>query len=213
MNKDVLFSAYITNLGKYNEGELVGEWVDFPTTNETIQKVFASIGIDFKRYEEYFITDYESNIEGLTDCFGEYESITELNCLASMIQDMGEDQDFFEAALETGEYSSSVADLINLTENMDCFEYLRGIYSDYDLGYYWIEESGCYEIGNCGILSNYIDYKNFGRDVRLDNGGMYVNGGYICLTGDSFTEYYNGSVEEIPEEYWLYPETEGGEEE
>ena len=27
-----LFEAYITNLGKYNEGELVGETLKFPTT-------------------------------------------------------------------------------------------------------------------------------------------------------------------------------------
>ena len=28
-----LFEAYITNLGKYNEGFLVGEWVKFPVTD------------------------------------------------------------------------------------------------------------------------------------------------------------------------------------
>ena len=26
-----LFEAYVTNLGKYNEGELVGEYLKFPT--------------------------------------------------------------------------------------------------------------------------------------------------------------------------------------
>lgn len=31
---DCPFEAFITNLGKYNEGELVGEWVKFPTTSE-----------------------------------------------------------------------------------------------------------------------------------------------------------------------------------
>ena len=31
-DKDYPFAAFITNLGKYNEGELVGEWVKFPTT-------------------------------------------------------------------------------------------------------------------------------------------------------------------------------------
>ena len=35
---DCPFEAYITNLGKYNEGELVGEWVKFPTTSEELQK-------------------------------------------------------------------------------------------------------------------------------------------------------------------------------
>lgn len=33
------FEAFITNLGKYNEGFLVGEWVKFPVTNEEMQAV------------------------------------------------------------------------------------------------------------------------------------------------------------------------------
>ena len=39
------FEAFVTNLGKYNEGMLVGEWVKFPTTEEEMQKVFERIGI------------------------------------------------------------------------------------------------------------------------------------------------------------------------
>ena len=60
---DCPFEAFITNLGKYNEGALVGEWVKFPTTAEELQKVFERIGIGSKDdfghpYEEWFITDY-----------------------------------------------------------------------------------------------------------------------------------------------------------
>lgn len=60
---DCPFEAYITNLGKYNEGELVGEWVKFPTTPEELQNVFERIGIGSKdefgcTYEEWFISDY-----------------------------------------------------------------------------------------------------------------------------------------------------------
>ena len=63
-NKDYPFAAFITNLGKYNEGELVGEWVKFPTTAEELKEVFKRIGIgqkdDFGNpYEEWFITDYD----------------------------------------------------------------------------------------------------------------------------------------------------------
>ena len=55
------FEAFVTNLGKYNEGMLVGEWVKLPTTEEEMQKVFERIGIgkqdDFGQpYEEWFIT-------------------------------------------------------------------------------------------------------------------------------------------------------------
>ena len=59
------FEAFVTNLGKYNEGMLIGEWVKLPTTEEEMQKVFERIGIgkqdEFGQpYEEWFITDYES---------------------------------------------------------------------------------------------------------------------------------------------------------
>ena len=47
-NKDYPFAAFITNLGKYNEGELVGEWVKFPTTAEEMKEVFKRIGIGQK---------------------------------------------------------------------------------------------------------------------------------------------------------------------
>jgi hypothetical protein len=59
---DCPFEAFITNLGKYNEGELVGEWVKFPTTSEELQKVFERIGIGSKDdfgnpYEEWFMQE------------------------------------------------------------------------------------------------------------------------------------------------------------
>ena len=51
---------YLTNLGKYNEGELVGEWVELPASQEELEKVFERIGIN-EEYEEYFITDMRAN--------------------------------------------------------------------------------------------------------------------------------------------------------
>ena len=40
--RDCAFEAFITNLGKYNEGFLVGEWVEFPVTNEEMQAVSSA---------------------------------------------------------------------------------------------------------------------------------------------------------------------------
>ena len=89
-DKDYPFAAFVTNLGKYNEGELVGEWVKFPTTAEEMKQVFDRIGIgktgDFGQvYEEWFITDYDCYVDGLYDKLGEYESLDELNYLASKL--------------------------------------------------------------------------------------------------------------------------------
>lgn len=82
-----MFEAYVTNLGLYPErGAGVGEYLKFPTTAEEVQALFSRIGIDGKQYEEYFITDYDSDILGLTDHLGEYESLDELNYLAHLLE-------------------------------------------------------------------------------------------------------------------------------
>ena len=140
-SRDCAFSAFITNLGKYNEGYLIGEWVKFPVTNEELQAVFQRIGIN-RRYEEWFITEYECPDSSIYDLLGEYESLSELNYLAGQIMELDESEEFWQAVLDLGENTGSIKELINLTENMDCFDYLSGVESDYDLGYYWIEQSG-----------------------------------------------------------------------
>ena len=67
-----LFEAYITNLGKYNEGRLVGETLKFPATTEEVQALLKRIGVDGVRYEEVFITSFDGDVLGLYDHLGEY---------------------------------------------------------------------------------------------------------------------------------------------
>ena len=63
-----MIEAYVTNLGKYNEGELAGEFLKLPATTEEVQALLSRIGVDGVMYEETFITDYETDIPGLYDC-------------------------------------------------------------------------------------------------------------------------------------------------
>ena len=48
-----VINAYVTNLGRYNEGCLVGESLALPANTEEVQALFERIGVDGKRYEEY----------------------------------------------------------------------------------------------------------------------------------------------------------------
>lgn len=177
-----ILSAYVTNLGKYTEGELIGKWIDFPTTEEKIQEVLQEIGIDGVCYEEIFITDYESDISGLTDCLGEYESLYALNFLAEAIQESNCTFEEFEALLDFGEYTGSVTELITLLDSTDCFIMYAEIETDYDLGYYYAHELGLLEELRGSMLKNYIDYEAYGRDVRMEEGGVYThNGYYVCM--------------------------------
>lgn len=203
-----MLEAFVTNLGRYNEGYLDGEFLKLPATTEEVQALFKRIHVDGVRYEEIFITDYETDISGLHDCLGEYESIDELNYLAALLDDMPKwEGEKFAAAMEFGEHTGSVRDLINLTQNLDCFEFYSGIENEDDLGRYYIEEVCTLEIPD--HLENYIDYEAYGRDMSMDDNGHFVDGGYIVENGDRFIEHYN-SREDIPDEYriFAYPEPE-----
>ena len=204
-NKDYPFAAFITNLGKYNEGELVGEWVKFPTTAEELKEVFKRIGIgqrdDFGNpYEEWFITDYDCYVDGLYDKLGEYESLDELNYLASKLDEMSESEYAqFQAGMEMGDHCGSLQEIINLTENLDCYEIYPNIEDYDDLGRYYIEELEVMQVPE--HLQNYIDYEAYGRDVAMDENGSFTDQGYVRDTGDRFCEYYDGERGSIPDEY------------
>ena len=47
-----LINGFKTNLGKYNEGHLIGEWVSFPISGKELDEVLKRIGIN-EEYEEY----------------------------------------------------------------------------------------------------------------------------------------------------------------
>ena len=204
-DKDYPFAAFITNLGKYNEGALVGEWVKFPTTAEELKKVFERIGIGSKdefgqTYEEWFITDYDCYVDGLYDLLGEYANLDELNYLASKLDDMSQDEyERFQAAMEIGDHTGSIQELINLTENLDCYDVYPDIHDHDDLGRYYIEELDAMQVPE--HLRNYIDYEAYGRDIALEESGQFTDLGYVRDTGDSFHEYYDGEHGSIPVEY------------
>ncbi len=204
-DKDYPFAAFITNLGKYNEGDLVGEWVKFPTTAEEMQKVFERIGIgqkdDFGQpYEEWFITDYDCYVDGLYDKLGEYENLDELNYLASKLDEMSQGEyEQFQAAMEIGDHAGSIQEIINLTENLDCYDVYPDIHDHDDLGRYYIEELDAMQVPE--HLRNYIDYEAYGRDIALEEGGEFTDFGYVRDTGDRFDEVYDGERGSIPEEY------------
>ena len=204
-NKDYPFAAFITNLGKYNEGELVGEWVKFPTTAEEMKEVFKRIGIgqrdDFGQpYEEWFITDYDCYVDGLYDKLGEYENLDELNYLASKLDEMSDSEYAqFQAGMEMGDHCGSLQEIINLTENLDCYEVYPHIEDYDDLGRYYIDELEVMQVPE--HLQNYIDYEAYGRDVAMDENGSFTDQGYVRDTGDRFCEYYDGERGSIPDEY------------
>ena len=100
-----ILSGYLSNLGKYTEGRPAGEWVTFPTTAEHLKEVFDRIGIDFKHYEEWHFTEFQSTIPGLTEHLSEYSHPDELNYLGKLLEmQFDDDREKFIAAIEYGDH-------------------------------------------------------------------------------------------------------------
>ena len=194
-----LFEAYITNLGKYNEGEVVGETLKFPTTTVEVQALLKRIGVDGVRYEEFFITSFDGDVLGLYDYLTEYENLDELNHLACLLSELDQsDLEKFEAVIDCGSHTSSVADLINLTQNLDCYEFYPDIENEEDLGRYFSEDLPIPD-----ELKDYFDYEAYGRDISINKSGHFAPGGYIVQTSGDFKEFYR-DTKDIPAEHRVF---------
>lgn len=173
--------GYITNLGKYKEGISIGEWVNFPISDEDFQTALKSIGCNYKDekgryidtgYKEYFFADWESDF---INNFGENENVDDINEKAKIIDKW--DENIFAAACEVW----GVDEVIK-NDSHD-YNLYKNINNDYDLGYYWAAESGCYNVGNMGILLNYIDYEAFGHHIAFEANGGFTDYGWIEYVG------------------------------
>ena len=100
---------YIANLGKYNEGELVGAWFTPPVDFEEVKE---RIGLN-DEYEEYAIHDYE-----LPFAIDEYTPIEEVNRLCEMVEDLPE---YIQEELsELQSYFGSIEELCEHEDDIIC---------------------------------------------------------------------------------------------
>lgn len=160
--------AYITNLGKYNEGYLIGKWIDFPIDEDDFKKELESIGVkENTMYEEWFVTDYDCSLFDMYDAFGEYPNIDDINEVAEALED---NESEFTALMEVYNYTDALGYL-----ESDNYTFYEGMTLE-DVAYEIVEE--CYNLPE--IAQRYFDYKAFARDLGYDgycetsNGVIYT---------------------------------------
>ena len=198
-----ILSGYLSNLGKYTEGRPAGEWVTFPTTAEHLKEVFDRIGIDFKHYEEWHFTEYQSSVPGLTEHLSEYSHPDELNYLAKLLEmQFDDDREKFIAAIEYGDHTDSLQDIINLAQNLDCYWIYPAVKNEEDYGHYLVDELEEPELPE--EAKKYFMYEEYGRDTSINDDGMFTERGYIYNNRNTFTEWYDGR--DVPQEYRVTPQ-------
>ncbi len=170
---DIYLKVFLTNLGKYNEGELVGRWVDVEEDTDW-QKELRDIGIyPGSMYEESFISDYETNLDIKID---EYISIDNLKEIAAMIDYLSYriDAELFNGILKC---TSDLEEAYGIVKK-EKYRYYTNVSNDDDLGRALVDD------GYLGYVSeevkNYLDYDSIGYNYRIGSEGVF--------TGDSFVE-------------------------
>ena len=153
---------------QYNEGELVGKWIDFPIDEDDFQYELESIGVkENTMYEEWFITDYDCSLFDMYDAFGEYPSIDDINEVAEALEDHESE---FTALMEVCSYTDALGYLESET-----YTFYEGMTLE-DVAYEIVEE--CYNLPE--IAQRYFDYAAFARDLEFD-GYTETSSGVICL--------------------------------
>ena len=166
-----MLKIFITDLQAYNEGHLVGKWIELPLTAFELAQALSEVlsegetvsGTD--NHEEVFITDYEAEIT-----IGEYDDIYRLNELAEAMEAFS-DEDLLKLRLLSYEgynerevidngldsYDVDIYDYRDNKSFTDTFELLASDFVD----------EGLYgEIPKA--LEFYIDYSAIARDLRME---------------------------------------------
>lgn len=134
-----------------------------PISSEELAERFGYEG------EEIEVT-FDS-IEGLPDLDCERLTLDLANELAEKLEDIDED-----IILSFIESESSDPKVLAITEFDDCSLY-PDLATDRELGEYLVEDMGV-ELSR-EQLERYLDYEKYGRDVRLEEGGSFVDRGYF----------------------------------
>ena len=195
-----LFEAYITNLGKYNEGELVGETLKFPTTTEEVQALLKRIGVDGVRYEEFFITSFDGDVLGLYDYLTEYEKPgrAQSSGLPALRAGSGRTGANLRPSLIAANIRPAWPISSIWRKTWIATSFYPGVEDDETLGRIYVEDMEAIDVPE--HLLNYFDYEAYGRDIRLEEDGHFAPGGYVLNNGGQFIEHYHG-IEDIPAEH------------
>ena len=197
-----IFEVYLINKARHTEQNPVAEWVQLPTDAEKMKATFARIGVDGIDPSEYEVAAYESPVDGLTDRFRPGESLDELNYLAALLaQRSQEEREKFAAAMIHGDHAASIADAINLAQNLDCYWLYPTVHNSEDYGHYVVDELDELELPEAA--KKYFDYKAFGRDAAREDGGTFTDYGYIYNNKNDFAVWYTDH--DIPKEHCITP--------
>jgi hypothetical protein len=174
-----MLKIYITDLAAYNNGYLIGEWVDLPMEKEELEVSIKKIlkqgeeACKYGSHEEFFITDYEWEDVTIFSV-QEYENPYLLNEKLSLLEEKVNSVQYKNVKiLLENELVENFEDAIENVDNLIIYENSTMT----DVAKQYIEESVDLN-GYHSLIVNHIDYEGMGRDLEIQ-GSYFKNGSDI----------------------------------
>ena len=157
------------------------EYVYLPCEETAIKKALARLGVentmhcklsvDFARIDNDKLAKFIFNaVQG--------EDIYDINEFAKELEDLTE-IDKFLAVVEYAE-TEDVKEIALIAKNLDEFEYVENVDSDYQFGEHLVNNDDEYECSE--NLRDFINYEELGEQVRRNCNGMFVRNGFVYIS-------------------------------
>ena len=157
------------------------EWVQLPATRMKLERAMLRAGIPSCGEMQMLVSD--SQFPDEVDCAldFEHESLFELNRLCHACSNFKE-QDFVKlGAVCQMAKPTCAANIRQLAENLDQFDFAPNAHTPEELGKYMIQQSGHYEYDE--NLENFYNYGDYGVKRMLQDDGVFVDRGYVSYHG------------------------------
>ena len=157
------------------------EWVQLPASRIKLERAMLRAGIP--SCGEMQILFSGSRFPDAVDCSldFEHESLFELNRLCQICSNFKE-QDFVKlGAVCQMAKPECAANLLQLAENLDQFDFAPGVHTPEEYGRYMIQKSGHFEYDE--NLDEFYNYGDYGVQRMLQEDGVFVDRGYVSYHG------------------------------
>ena len=166
-------------------------WLFLPMVQEELDRTLLRGGITDPTDARLRLEDSQlpNEVDVLLDI--EYETLSDLNELAAATDGLSKaDMEKLGAVVMLAE-PKSAAQITNLVEHFDLFDFAPGAHSPTEYGKYMIQQSGHFDYDE--NLDAFYDYEKYGTERMNGEDGMFTDRGYIAYKGCySMEEVMNG---------------------
>ena len=167
-------------------------WLYLPMEREEIDRALLRGGITDPADARLRLEDSQlpNEVDVLLDM--EYETLSDLSELAEATDGLSNADMKKLGAVVMLAKPENAAQIKNLAENLDLFDFAPGAHSPAEYGKYMIQQSGHFDYDE--NLDAFYDYEKYGTERMNKEDGMFTDRGYIAYKGYySMEEVMNGS--------------------